>query len=148
MNSYRNVIDYIEVWSIWSNKTRFIPSSGCINATLWMHHMDTWTLTKRIERRLVKNCTIILRAILIKSWKQHPTKQQLYYHLPTISKTIQQDMRYTGKQGQTHEKRSSWTFLHVRASVGRTARTYQQQICADSGCCLEDLPGAVDNRDG
>ena len=31
----------------------------------------------------------MLRAILNKSWKQHPTKLQLYGHLPPIMKTIQ-----------------------------------------------------------
>ena len=36
-------------------------------------------------------CTRMLRAILNKSWKQHPTKQQLYDHLPPFSKTIQID---------------------------------------------------------
>ena len=49
----------------------------------------TWTLTKRIEKKLADNCTRMLRAILNKSWKQHPIKQQLYGHLPPISKTIQ-----------------------------------------------------------
>ena len=31
----------------------------------------------------------MLHAILNKSWKQHPTKQQLYDHLPLILQTIQ-----------------------------------------------------------
>ena len=30
-----------------------------------------------------------LRAILNKSWQQHPTRHQLYGHLPPITKTIQ-----------------------------------------------------------
>ena len=30
----------------------------------------------------------MLRAILSKSWRQQPTKQQLYGHHPPISKTI------------------------------------------------------------
>ena len=47
-------------------------------------------LTKHIEKKkLDGNCTIILRGIVNKSWKQHPKKQQLYGHLPPISKTIQ-----------------------------------------------------------
>ena len=46
-------------------------------------------LTKGIERKLVRNCTRMLQAILNKSWKQHPMKQQLYGHLSPISKTIQ-----------------------------------------------------------
>ena len=32
--------------------------------------------------------------------------------------------------------------------VGQAARTYIQQLYADTGCSLEDLPGAVDDRDG
>ena len=31
----------------------------------------------------------MLRAILNKSWQQHPTRHQLYGHLPPITKTIQ-----------------------------------------------------------
>ena len=48
----------------------------------------TWTLTKRMEKKLDGNYTRILRAIWKKSWRQHPTKQQLYGHLPPITKTI------------------------------------------------------------
>ena len=47
---------------------------------------DTWTLTKRMEKRLDGNYT--LRVILNKSWRQPPTKQQLYGHLPHITKSI------------------------------------------------------------
>ena len=32
---------------------------------------------------------IMLRAILNKSWRQHPTRHQLYCHLPPITKIIQ-----------------------------------------------------------
>ena len=51
--------------------------------------MHIWTLTKHIEKKLDRNCTRMLQAILNKTWKQHPTKQQLYSHLPPISKTNQ-----------------------------------------------------------
>ena len=54
-----------------------------------LYRCAIWTLTKRIEKKLVGNCTEILRAVLNKSWKQHPTKQQLYSHQPPISKTFQ-----------------------------------------------------------
>ena len=49
----------------------------------------TWTLTKRLEKKLDGNYTRMLRAILNKSWRQHPTRHQLYGHLPPITKTIQ-----------------------------------------------------------
>ena len=48
----------------------------------------TWTLTKRLEKKLDGNYTTVLRAVLNKSWKQHPIKQQLYGHLSPISQTI------------------------------------------------------------
>ena len=47
-----------------------------------------WTLTKRLEKKLDGNYTRMMRAILNKSWRQHPTKYQLYGHLPPITKTI------------------------------------------------------------
>ena len=46
------------------------------------------TTIKRMERKLDGNYTRMLRAILNKSWRQHPSKQQLYGHLPPIMKTI------------------------------------------------------------
>ena len=49
----------------------------------------TWTLTKRLEKKLDGKYTSMLRAILNKSWRQHPTRHQLYGHLPHITKTIQ-----------------------------------------------------------
>ena len=38
----------------------------------------TWTLMKRIEKKLDGDYTRMLHAVLNKSWKQHLTKQQLY----------------------------------------------------------------------
>ena len=41
-----------------------------------------------------------------------------------------------------------WTPLHGRAKAGRPARTYIQQLCADTECSPEDLPEAIDDREG
>ena len=57
----------------------------------------TWMLTKRMEEKLDSNYTRMLQAILNKSWRQHPTKYQLYSHLPPIMKTIQ--VRWTRHAG-------------------------------------------------
>ena len=47
----------------------------------------TWMLAKCMQKKLDGNYTRILSAVLNKSWRQHPTKQQLYGHLLTITKT-------------------------------------------------------------
>ena len=41
-----------------------------------------------------------------------------------------------------------WTPSHGRAKAGRPARTYILQLCVDTGCSLEDLPEAMNDRDG
>ena len=41
-----------------------------------------------------------------------------------------------------------WTPTHGRAKVGRRARTYIQQLCEDTGCSPEDLPEAMNDREG
>ena len=44
-----------------------------------------------MEKKLDRHYTRALRAMLNKFWGQYPTKQQLYNHLPPITKTIQLD---------------------------------------------------------
>ena len=54
-----------------------------------LYGCTTWTQIKRLEKKLEGNYTRMLRAILNKPWRQHPTRHQLYGHLPPIAKTIQ-----------------------------------------------------------
>ena len=94
----------------------------------------------------------MLRAILNKTWQQHPTRHQLYGHLPPITKTIQ--VRRTRHAGHCWRSRDElirdvllWIPTHGRAKAGRPARTYIQQLCEDTGCCPEDLPRAMNDRE-
>ena len=57
--------------------------------SILLYGSTTWTQTKRLKKKLDGNYTRMLRAILNKSWWQHPTRHQLYGHLPPIMKTIQ-----------------------------------------------------------
>ena len=120
--------------------------------SILLYGCTTWTLTKRLEKKLDGNYTRMLRAILNKSWQQHPTRHQLYSHLPPITKTIQ--VRRTRHAGHCWRSRDEliwdvllWIPTHGRAKVGRPARTYIQQLCEDTGCCPEDLPRAMNDRE-
>ena len=57
--------------------------------SILLYGCTTWTLTKRLEKKLDGNYTRTLRAILNKSWQQHPIRHKLYSHQPPITKTIQ-----------------------------------------------------------
>ena len=109
----------------------------------------TWTLTKRLEKKIDGNYTRMLRAILNKSWRQHPIKQQLYDHLPSITKTIQvRRTRHVGHYWISWDELISdillWTPSHGRAKARRPARAYIQQLCADAGCYLENLRWTIE----
>ena len=93
-----------------------------------------------------------LRAVLNKSWRQHPTRLQLYGHLPPITKTIQvRRTRHAGHCWRSKDELISdvllWTPTHGCARVGRPAWTYILQLCEDTGCNPEDLPEAMNDRE-
>ena len=121
-------------------------------ASILLYGCTTWALIKRLEKKLDGNCTRMLRAILNKSWRKHPTRHQLYGHLPPITKTIQ--VRWTWHTGHCWRSRDEhisdvllWTPTYGRAKTGRPARTYIQQLCEDTGCSPEDLPEAMNDRE-
>ena len=118
--------------------------------SILLYGCTTWTLTKRLEKKLDGNYTRMLRAILNKSWRQHSTRHQLYGHLPPITKTIQ--VRRTRHAGHCWRKRDElisdvllWTIAYGQAKAGRPAWTYIQQLCEDTGCSHEDLPEAMND---
>ena len=120
--------------------------------SILLYGCTTWMLTKRLEKKLDGNYTRMLRAILNKSWQQHPKKHQLYGHLPPITKTIQvRRTRHAGHCWRSRDELISdvllWTPTYGRSKAGRPARTYILQLCEDTGCSPEDLPEAMNDRE-
>ena len=120
--------------------------------SILLYGCTTWTLTKRLEKKLDCNYTRMLRALLNKSWQQHPTKHQLYGHLSPITKAIQvRRTRHAGHYWRSRNELISdlllWTPTYGRAKARRPARTYIQQLCEDTGCDPEDLPEAMNDRE-
>ena len=94
----------------------------------------------------------MLRAILNRSWQQHPTQRQLYGHLRPITKTIQaRQTRHAGHCWRSQDEIVSdvllWTPAYGQSKAGRPARTFIQQPCDDTGCNPEDLPKPVRHDD-
>ena len=106
-----------------------------------------------MEKKLDRNYTRMLRAILYKSWSQHSTKQQLYGHRPPITKTIKiRRTRHAGHFWRSCDDLISdillWNPSHSRAKAGWPAWTYMQQLCVDTGWSPEDQPEAMNDRKG
>ena len=132
------MVNIIEGW--WWLKSKSSPHSIFLNLFFFYFYNDNDCVVKD------------LRAILNKSWRQHSTRHQLYGHLPPITKTIQvRRTRHAGHCWRSRDELISdvllWTPTHGRAKAGRPARTYIQQLCEDTGCCPEDLPEAMSDRE-
>ena len=145
MDSYNRLLGIW--WTDLSDEIKRNFSLGSIRV-----HVTIWMLKTFIEKKVDSNCTRILRAVMKNSWKQHPTKQQLYGLLPPLSKPIHVRRTRHAQHCQTskYELISDifhWNPSHGRTSVERTARTYQHQLCENIGCSLNDLLKAMDDRD-
>ena len=110
--------------------------------SILLYGCTIWTLTKRLEKKLDSKYTRVLWAILNKSWRQHPTRHQLYGHLPPITKTIQ--VRWTRHARHCWRSRDElisdvllWTPTYGRAKAGRPAGTYIQRLCEDTDVALK-----------
>ena len=120
--------------------------------SLLLYGCTTWTLTKRLEKKLDGNYTRMLQAILNKSWRQHTTSHHLYGHLPPITQTIQvRRNRHARHCCRSRDELISdvllWTPTYGQAKAGWPARIYIQQLCEDSGCSPEDLLEAMNDKE-
>ena len=100
---------------------QFLPGSGRIDTAIWMHYSAEEEARRQLH-------------------KQHPTRHQLYGHLPPITKTIQvKQTRHAGHCWRSKDKHSDvllWT------------STYGQAKQDDQpGCSPEDLSEVKNDRE-
>ena len=91
----------------------------------------------------------MLWTILNKSWKQHSTKQQLHNHQSSIRKTINiRWTRYAEHCWRNKNELINDVLLWIPSGGGEKAGllAYIQQLGANTGKRLEDLPWAMDDR--
>ena len=101
--------------------------------SILLNGCTTWTLTKRLEKKLDGNYTRLLWAILKKSWRQHPTRHQLYGHLPPITKTIQvRRSRHAGHCWRSRDELISdvllWTPMAEQKQDVQLEQTYSSYV--------------------
>ena len=76
------------------------------------------------------------------------TVQPLTSHLKNYPSTTSKACKILlEKQGQTHKQHSFMNPYTQTHQCWLTSKNFYQ-LCMDTGCCLEDLPGAMYGRDG
>ena len=109
------------------------------------------TLTKHLEDKLDGTYTRMLRAILNKSWKQHPTNDQLYGDIPKVSDIIREwRTRFAGHCWRSKNELASnlllWIPKHGYSQVGRPCKSYISQLAVDTRMQIEDLKNAMEDQ--
>ena len=94
---------------------------------------------EKARRELHKNATSyfeqIQEAMPLESTAVQPLTSYLKTHPSKTKKT------YWRSKDEIMSDVLLWTPTHGRAGVGRPTRTYRQQLCVDTGCTFEDMPG-------
>ena len=121
-------------------KRSFFPSSSHVDTAIWMQYMDAnWTYRETAWWQLHKN-------IDGGSTPQSSSCTATYHPSRKVRQT-----RHVGHCWRSGDEHVSdifpWTPSHVRAKAGWPAKIHVQQLCADTGCSLEDLPEAMDDRE-
>ena len=113
------------------------PSPSCVHITLWIHHMDTNKMHREKTRlELQKNVACCLEQILEATSPKTAVIEPLTSHLTSHScKTNEISRALLEKQKQTHK----WHSL-----IGRPAKAYLHQVCADIRYTLKDWAGGMD----
>ena len=107
--------------------------------SILLYRCTTWTLTKRLEMKLDSNYTRMLRAILNKFWRQHPTTHQLYGHLPPITKTIQvRRTKHAGHYWRSKDELIRDVLYGPRHMAGQK-QDYQHEYTFSSYVRIQDI---------
>ena len=132
-----------------------------ISFIFWLHYIFKTIITHFLHINLVnksstdkvyiykkKISVLLLSALLLRTLHFH------VYSNNRILKHISSEVKRTRHAEHCWRSRDElirdvllWTPTHGRAKAGRPARTYIQQLCEDTGCCPEDLPRAMNDRE-
>ena len=98
---------------------------------------------KDIDTRLTKAWTAINRLSII--WKSDLTNKMKRSFFQVAVTSILLYGCTTWTLTKRLEKKLDGNYTRMLRT--KPARTYIQQLCEDTGCCPEDLPGAMNDRD-
>ena len=122
--------------------------------SILLYGSETWTLTKKLQKRLDGCYTRMLRMAYDVSWKAKLTNIQLYDGLPAVStKIASRRLKLAGHCMRHPEEEASklvlWEPKEGKRNVGRRAVSYIDILKQDTGLeTTEDLKTAMMDRSG
>ena len=115
-----------------------------------LYGSETWTLSRKLEKRLDGTYTRLLRRAQNLSWKSHPTISQIYNKLPRVSSLVKhRRVQFAGHCFRADAEVISSPLLW-RPTYGQTRGrklSFPDVISRDTGLSTEDLKTAMRDRD-
>ena len=115
-----------------------------------LYGSETWTLSKKLEKRLDGTYTRLLMRVQNISWKTHPTKAMIYKNIPPISRLVQaRRVLFAGHCYRAEHEIIPNLLLWKPNSRNKRGRklTYPDVISRDVGLNQEDLQSAMLDRE-
>ena len=115
-----------------------------------LYGSETWTLSRKLGRRLDGTYTRLLMRAQNLSWKRHPTKSQIYEKLPPVSSLVKaRRVQVAGHCCRAENEVISILLLWKPASDKIRGRTlsYPDVISRDVDIKQQDLRNAMMDRE-
>jgi hypothetical protein len=112
--------DLHKIWVLDLNLNMKIDIFKTLIEPILLNGSETWTLSSKLQKRVDGTYTRLLMRIKNISWKQHPTKQQIYNNLPQVSKIIKRRrVQFAGHCFRASKEMASNFVLWKPNSTGR-----------------------------
>ena len=115
-----------------------------------LYGSETWTLSRKLERRLDGTYTRLLMRAQNLSWKRHPSISQIYGNLPRVSSLVKsRRVQFAGHCFRADSEVISSLLLWKPSSDQTRGRklSFPDVISRDTGIRTEDLGTAMKDRE-
>ena len=115
-----------------------------------LYGSETWTLSKKLEKRLDGTYTRLLMRAQNLSWKRHPSISDIYGNLPRVSAIVRsRRVQFAGHCYRAESEVISSLLLWKSSSDNAKGRklSFPEVISRDTGIRTEDLGWAMQDRD-
>ena len=132
-----------------SRATKINLFKACVESIL-LYGAETWTMNKEFRDRLDGTYTRLLMRVQNLSWRNHPTKAQIYGCIPPISVVVaQRRLRFAGHCHRAKDQVISDILLWRLPCPSRGTRplTFPDVLSRDTGLTVNELGVAMSNRD-
>ena len=139
------------IWKSSMNRNLKIRLFRATVESVLLYGAETWTLNRKLTKKLDGCYTRMLRVVQSISWKDFVNNNTLYGDLPKVTDTLRvKRLRLAGhiwRGNEVVKELLFWEPTQGSRSRGRPAITYVNQLLSDTVLSKRDRQRAMENRE-